>query len=134
MLHELAVRTRRRSELIDITESVQSIVRRSGSTDGLCHVFVPHTTAAVTINEKADPDVARDIEETFSKLVPEGEGYRHTEGNSDAHIKSSLVGVSAFVPIRGGDLVLGTWQALFFCEFDGPRSRRCLIQIVHVEK
>jgi secondary thiamine-phosphate synthase enzyme len=134
MLHELAVRTRRRSELIDITESVQSIVRRSGSTDGLCHVFVPHTTAAVTINEKADPDVARDIEETFSKLVPEGEGYRHTEGNSDAHIKSSLVGVSAFVPIRGGDLVLGAWQALFFCEFDGPRSRRCLIQIVHVEK
>ena len=134
MLHELAVRTHRRSELIDITERVQTIIRHSGSTDGLCHVFVPHTTAAVTINEKADPDVARDIEETLSKVVPEGKEYRHTEGNSDAHIKSSLVGVSAFVPIRGGDLVLGTWQALFFCEFDGPRSRQCFVQILNADK
>ena len=130
MLHELPVRTRRRNELVDITDGVESIVRQSGATEGLCHVFVPHTTAAVTINEKADPDVARDLGEALSKLVPEGEGYRHTEGNSDAHIKSSIIGASAFVPIQGGSLLLGTWQALFFCEFDGPRSRRCFVHVL----
>jgi secondary thiamine-phosphate synthase enzyme len=131
MLHELPVRTRRRSELIDITSDVRALVGRSGVKDGLCHVFVPHTTAAVTINERADPDVRRDIEETLSKLVPEGEGYRHAEGNSDAHVKSTLVGTSVFVPVSGGDIVLGTWQAIFFCEFDGPRSRLCLVRILN---
>jgi secondary thiamine-phosphate synthase enzyme len=130
MLREIPVRTRRRIELVDITSDVRTIVRQSGVADGLCHIFVPHTTAAVTINEKADPNVARDIEETLSTLVPEGENYRHAEGNSDAHIKSSLVGASTFVPLRGGELALGTWQAVFFCEFDGPRSRRCLVQIL----
>ena len=130
MLYEIPVKTRRRNELIDITGSVRSIINQSGIKEGICHIFVPHTTAAVTINEKADPDVARDIEETLSRLLPEGANYRHTEGNSDAHGKSSLVGISAFVPISNGGIILGTWQAVFFCEFDGPRTRRCLVQIM----
>lgn len=134
MLQEIPVRTRRRNELVDITPRLREIVSGSGVAEGICHVFVPHTTAAVTVNEKADPDVPRDIVETLSRLVPEGDGYRHAEGNSDAHVKSSIVGVSAFVPVSGGDLVLGTWQAVFFCEFDGPRTRRCLVRIVPVEK
>jgi secondary thiamine-phosphate synthase enzyme len=133
MLHEIPVRTRRRTELVDITDDVRTIVGRSGVSEGVCHIFVPHTTAAVTINEKADPDVARDIETTLSRMVPEGEGYRHAEGNSDAHVKSTLVGVSLFVPVSGGDVVLGTWQAVFFCEFDGPRSRRCLVRVMGAE-
>ncbi|MDD4857391.1 MAG: secondary thiamine-phosphate synthase enzyme YjbQ [Candidatus Krumholzibacteria bacterium] len=131
MFHEMPVRTRRRSELVDITADIQAIVERSGVKDGLCHLFVPHTTAAITINEKADPDVRRDIGETLSKMVPEGGGYLHAEGNSDAHVKSTLVGVSAFVPVRDGDIVLGTWQAVFFCEFDGPRTRSCLVRVMN---
>jgi len=128
--YEIPVRTRSRNELVDITDSVRAILEGSGVLEGICHIYVPHTTAAVTINEKADPNVARDIGETLSRLIPEGEGYRHAEGNSDAHVKSSLVGVSAFVPVSGGDLLLGTWQAIFFCEFDGPRTRRCRIRIL----
>jgi secondary thiamine-phosphate synthase enzyme len=130
VIHEITVRTRSRNELVDITERVREILEQSAVREGICHVFVPHTTAAITVNEKADPDVARDIRETLSKLVPEGEGYRHAEGNSDAHVKSSLVGVSVFVPVSGGDLLLGTWQAIFFCEFDGPRTRRCRVSIL----
>lgn len=129
MLHEIAVRTRRRCELIDITGDVRKVITQSGITEGVCHIFVPHTTAAVTINEKADPNVARDIEDTLSKLVPAGMGYRHAEGNADSHVKSSLVGVSEYVIIRNGGLILGTWQAIFFCEFDGPRSRRCYVRV-----
>ncbi len=129
MLSEISVRTRRRSELIDITGQVTAAIVESGITEGLCHIFVPHTTAAVTINEKADPDVARDIEATLERIVPAGAGYRHSEGNSDSHIKSSLVGAHELVIVSGGRPVLGTWQAVFFCEFDGPRSRRCLIRI-----
>lgn len=127
MIQEIAVKTGRRQELVDITNDVRDVVTASGVTDGVCHIFVPHTTAAVTINEKADPDVATDIASTLERIVPANWGYRHSEGNSDAHVKSTLVGVSEYVMIRGGELVLGTWQALFFCEFDGPRSRRCLI-------
>lgn len=134
MLQEIPVRTRRRNEFVDITPRLREIVSGSGIVEGFCHVFVPHTTAAVTVNEKADPDVPRDIVETLSRLVPEGDGYRHAEGNSDAHVKSSIVGVSAFVPVSGGDLALGTWQAVFFCEFDGPRTRRCLVRVVPVGK
>ncbi|HER44160.1 MAG TPA: YjbQ family protein, partial [Candidatus Eisenbacteria bacterium] len=115
------VRTRKRNELVDITEEVQRAIEESGVREGLCHVFVPHTTAAVTINEKADPDVAGDIEAALQRLVPPGAGYRHAEGNSDAHIKSTLVGASEFLVVRDGAPVLGTWQAVFFCEFDGPR-------------
>jgi secondary thiamine-phosphate synthase enzyme len=134
MLREIPVRTRKRNELVDITSDVRSMVIDSGVAEGLCHVFVPHTTAAITINEKADADVPRDIVETLSKIVPEGEGYRHAEGNSDAHVKSALIGVSAFIPVSGGDIVLGTWQAVFFCEFDGPRSRRCLVNVIAAGK
>ncbi len=129
MLHELPVRTRSRIEIVDITEGVRAIVRRSGVRAGVCHVFVPHTTAAVTINEKADPDVRRDLADTLGRLVPEDDSYRHAEGNADAHVKSTLVGVSVLVPVEDGDLALGTWQAVFFCEFDGPRSRRCLVRV-----
>jgi len=130
MLKEISVKTRARSQFLDITAEIRAVVSRSGIKEGLCHIFVPHTTAAVTINEKADPDVARDIMEALERLAPEGDGYRHTEGNSDAHIKSTLTGASAFVPVSGGELALGTWQAVFFCEFDGPRSRRCLVGII----
>jgi secondary thiamine-phosphate synthase enzyme len=131
MLHEMSVRTRRRNELIDITMEIRAIVGRSGIKDGLCHLFVPHTTAAITINERADPDVRLDIEEALSKMVPEKGGYRHAEGNSDAHVKSTLVGVSTFLPVKDGDLVLGAWQAVFFCEFDGPRTRRCFVRVLN---
>ncbi len=134
MLSEIAIRTRKRIEFTDITSGIRKIIAQSGAGEGLCHIFVPHTTAAVTINEKADPAVARDIESMLSKLVPEGEGYKHTEGNADAHIKSTLVGVSLFLPISAGDAVLGTWQAVFFCEFDGPRSRRCLVRIIRLDE
>ena len=129
MIHEIAVKTSRRQQLVDITSDVRGAVASSGVTDGICHIFVPHTTAAVTINEKADPNVARDIEATLERIVPAGWSYRHGEGNSDAHLKSSLVGVSEHVLVRSGELILGTWQALFFCEFDGPRSRRCLLRV-----
>lgn len=129
MIHEVAIQTSGRQQLVDITKDVRDAVTASGVTDGVCHIFVPHTTAAVTINEKADPMVARDIEATLERIVPPNWGYRHSEGNSDAHVKSTLVGVSEHVIVRNGEPVLGTWQALFFCEFDGPRSRRCFIRV-----
>jgi len=125
----IGVRTRRRNELVDITKEVRRAVEESGVRNGLCHIFVPHTTAAVTINEKADPDVARDIEAALQRLVPPDAEYRHAEGNSDAHVKSTLVGASEFLVVRDGSLVLGAWQAVFFCEFDGPRSRSCHIEV-----
>ncbi|HYM97900.1 MAG TPA: secondary thiamine-phosphate synthase enzyme YjbQ [Candidatus Sulfotelmatobacter sp.] len=119
----LEIRTARRAQLVDITDRVAAIVARSGATDGVCHVFVPHTTAGVTINEGADPDVARDIEDQLARLVSGDERFRHAEGNSDSHIKAALVGPSCAAPVRGGKLSLGTWQAVFFCEWDGPRTR-----------
>jgi secondary thiamine-phosphate synthase enzyme len=129
MMRTIGVRTKKRNELIDITSEILKTISESGVTEGLCHIFVPHTTAAVTINEKADPDVARDIETTLAGLVPAGGRYRHAEGNSDAHVKSSLVGASDFLIVSNGSAVLGTWQAVFFCEFDGPRSRSCHITV-----
>ena len=129
MTKTIGVRTRNRNELVDITGEVRRAISESGVRNGLCHVFIPHTTAAVTINEKADPDVARDIETTLQKLVPPNAGYRHAEGNSDAHVKSTLVGASEFLMVRDGSPLLGTWQAVFFCEFDGPRSRNCHIEV-----
>lgn len=119
----LSLKTSRRTELVNITGEVSKRVAASGVATGTCHVYVPHTTAGVTINEGDDPDVARDIEATLDKLVPHGASYKHYEGNGDSHIKSTLVGVSQTVPIEGGRLVLGRWQAIFFCEFDGPRTR-----------
>ncbi len=126
---ELSVRTSKREELVDITEQVQSVVTRSGVQNGVCWVFVPHTTAAVTINENADPSVKVDILEQLRRLVPSDLRYHHTEGNADAHIKAVLVGNSVAVPIVNGRLRLGTWQGIFFCEFDGPRSRRVWVEV-----
>jgi len=123
------VRTNARTEMVDITSMVQIEVAKSGVTDGICVVFVPHTTAAVTINEGADPDVCRDIIAKLNRMVPRHEEYRHSEGNSDSHIKASLVGSSVSVLVEGGRLVLGTWQKIFFCEFDGPRSRKAWVKI-----
>jgi len=129
MTKEMTVRTKKRNEFIDITGEVERIVEESGVNEGICTVFVPHTTAAVTINEKADPNVARDIVNTLEKLVPYGGSYLHAEGNSDAHVKSSLVGASETILVSSGRLILGTWQAVFFCEFDGPRTRRCIVSV-----
>ena len=126
----LAVSTRRRCEMVDITRQVADIVAASGISDGEVVVYCPHTTAAITINENADPDVVHDILMTLEELLPQARaGYRHGEGNSDAHVKSSLLGVSETVLIQGGRLTLGTWQAIFFCEFDGPRSRKVTVQV-----
>mgnify|MGYP000218040552 CR=1 FL=1 len=130
MIKEFTVKTSKRNEFIDITDKVADIVRESGVQEGTCTVFIPHTTAGVTINEKADPNVVRDIISALEKLVPEGAGYRHLEGNSDSHIKSTLVGASERMVISSGRLLLGTWQAIFFCEFDGPRTRRCIVQVI----
>ena len=123
-MEQISVSTSRRTELVDITSRVEEVVRRAGVDNGVCTVFVPHTTAAVTINENADPDVAHDILKMVDSLIPFEAGYRHTEGNSAAHIKSTLVGVSLQVPVEDGSLRLGTWQGIYFAEFDGPRSRK----------
>lgn len=130
MLQTLSVRTNTRIELLDLTSQVQEVVSRSGVTEGLCHVFVPHTTAAVTINENADPAVKADILMVMNKLISEQEPYRHQEGNSPAHVKASLIGPQVTVFVTKGRLALGTWQGIFFCEFDGPRSRRLLVKVV----
>jgi secondary thiamine-phosphate synthase enzyme len=120
----LPVKTHTRTEMIDITDDVQAALREAGVRDGCCMVFVPHTTAAVTINENADPTVKDDMLKVINKIIPWDDGYRHLEGNSAAHIKSTLVGASELVAVAGGKLQLGTWQGLFFCEFDGPRRRK----------
>ena len=130
MTVKIAVKSRKRSEMIDITALVQQEVTRSGVRDGLCAVYVPHTTAGVTINEGADPSVCDDILNKLKRLVPQDEGYRHIEGNSDSHIKASLIGSSVTVIIEDNSLVLGTWQKIFFCEFDGPRSRKINVKIL----
>ncbi len=130
MLNEIVVTTRSRVECIKVDADVTSAVRRSGVREGICHLWVPHTTAAVTINENADPDVVRDILFAVSKLVPYRDQYHHGEGNSDAHIKSSLFGPALSILVNGGSLVLGTWQSIYFCEFDGPRQRRLLVKVM----
>lgn len=125
---ELRIETQDRDQLLDITAAVRKAVAESGVRDGSCQVFVPHTTAAVTINEGADPAVVRDIIMGLDRAIPHEGGYRHAEGNSAAHIKSSLVGASETIMVEGGQLVLGTWQAIYFCEFDGPRTRKALVR------
>ena len=122
------VKTDSRTEMVDITPSVQKELAKAGITDGVCVVYVPHTTAGITINEGADPDVCTDILAKLSELVPAHRGYRHTEGNADSHIKAYLMGSSVSVIVENGRLVLGTWQKIFFCEFDGPRSREVYIK------
>ncbi len=123
------IRTNARQEMIDVMSIVQEAVSEAGVTDGIAICFVPHTTAAVTINENADPDVRRDILDKLSREIPQQDGYHHAEGNSDAHLKTSLVGSSEHILIENGNLILGTWQSVFFCEFDGPRTRKLIIKV-----
>ena len=130
MTDNINIKTRSRTEFVDITSDVQRIVDESGIKSGICYVYVPHTTAAVTINEGADPSVAGDIQTMLSRIVPHSADYNHMEGNSDAHIKASLIGSSQAVVIEEGELLLGTWQAVFFCEFDGARHRRVTVRII----
>ena len=130
MTHILKIRTSRRTELRNVTAEIEKIVHASGCKTGVCHLYVPHTTAGVMINEGYDPDVARDIEVTLDRLVPHIGDYRHSEGNSDSHIKLALVGSSEIVWIENGRLALGRWQVIFFAEFDGPRTRELGIKIV----
>jgi len=128
-MEEMTVRTHAQTEMIDITAEVNSVIGRSGLQSGVCTVFVPHTTAGVTINENADPAVMHDILMEIGKVIPHSDGYTHMEGNSAAHIKSSLFGCSCTALIEQGGLRLGTWQSVFFCEFDGPRTRQVWIQL-----
>jgi secondary thiamine-phosphate synthase enzyme len=124
------IKTLSRMQFIDITDRVRDALARSRVTDGIAIVYVPHTTAGVTINEAADPSVAEDINTSLSHLIPHKGSYRHSEGNADAHIKASLMGSSVHIIISEGALMLGTWQGVFFCEFDGPRTRRALIKVI----
>ena len=126
----LQVKTSAHNEFVDITGLVQSAVGESGVDDGACLVYVPHITAGVTINENADPSVRADMLMMLDKMVPESMKYTHAEGNSPGHVKSSLVGCSAHVPVRAGRLSLGTWQGIYFCEFDGPRTRQVWVQML----
>ena len=123
------VRTTRRAQLLDITERVAEAVGRSAVEQGICHVFIPHTTAGVTINEGADPDVAADVESHLAELVPKERTFEHAEGNSDSHIKTILVGPSCTAPVKDGRLAMGTWQAIFLCEWDGPRTRTVQVAV-----
>jgi secondary thiamine-phosphate synthase enzyme len=126
---EIQVKTKARNELVDITPQVERVVEASGVAEGICVLAVPHTTAAVTVNENADPSVKADIIAKLGELVPAGDHYHHMEGNADAHIKATLVGPSETLLVKGGRLALGTWQGVFFCEFDGPRTRRVVIRV-----
>lgn len=130
MLIRKEVRTERRIQMVDITVLVERVIKDSGISDGICTVYSPHTTASVTVNEGHDPDVVADILEKLEKLVPAGSGYRHIEGNADSHIKVALMGPGVTIPIESGRLALGTWQRVFFCEFDGPRNRQVLVKLM----
>jgi secondary thiamine-phosphate synthase enzyme len=127
-MQTLQVNSRERTDFIDITRQVQAAVEAEGIADGVVTVFVPHTTAGITINENADPDVVHDMKTALDRLIPWSNGYRHAEGNSAAHLKSTLTGFSVQLPVSGGKLILGTWQGVYFCEFDGPRSRKVFVQ------
>ncbi len=126
----LNVPTHAHTEMLDITEEVRAFVRESGTQSGIAVVFVPHTTAAVTINENADPDVVHDFTKALAKIVPWQDGYRHMEGNSAAHLKASMMGFSETVLIENGKLLLGTWQGIYLCEYDGPRPRRVYVKVL----
>ena len=130
MIKRIPVKTSKRTELIDVTALVQNAVAESKVKNGICYLFVPHTTAAVTINENADPDVTRDILYEINKVIPFDDNYSHTEGNSAAHIKASLFGFSEIIFIENCQLVFGTWQGIYFCEFDGGRNRTLIVKIV----
>ncbi|MDO8130584.1 MAG: secondary thiamine-phosphate synthase enzyme YjbQ [Candidatus Brocadiales bacterium] len=133
-MDKIHIKTHSRTELVDITSEVNMAVQKYGVKEGFCLVYVPHTTAGVTINENADPSVQRDIINELNKVIPQGSHYTHMEGNADAHIKSTLVGSSVSIPVSGSKLALGTWQGIYFCEFDGPRSREAFVQIIKNEQ
>ena len=126
----LEVKTGKHTQMVDITRQVQQAVSESGVKSGICTVFVPHTTAAVTINENADPDVVRDFTTEIGRIVPWEDGYHHMEGNSAAHLKASMIGFSEQILVEDGRLVLGTWQGIYFCEYDGPRSRKVYVKVM----
>ncbi|MBA4348622.1 MAG: hypothetical protein C0415_01340 [Thermodesulfovibrio sp.] len=130
MTKTLTVKSRIKTEFIDITEEVRNVINESGIKSGICYLYVPHTTAGITINEGADPSVKRDMLTSLMRLIPFEGDYHHMEGNSPAHIKSTIVGVSLFVLIEDSRPLLGTWQSIYFCEFDGPRHRRVIVKIV----
>ena len=132
-MEKFTVHSTAHTSIIDITQQVQSIVNESGIKNGICYVFIPHTTAGVSINENADPDVKSDILMVINKVIPQHDSYRHMEGNSAAHIKASLFGNSETVFLKDGRLQLGTWQGIFFCEFDGPRTRQVWINLIKSE-
>jgi secondary thiamine-phosphate synthase enzyme len=130
MIHTLSVGTTSRVEMVDITGQIQELVRQSGVTEGVCHLFEAHTTAGLTINENADPSVQADILMVLNRIISDKETYRHLEGNSPAHIKASLMGPQLTVLVSNGSLLLGTWQGIFLCEFDGPRTRKVHLKIM----
>jgi secondary thiamine-phosphate synthase enzyme len=130
VIHKLNIKTSSRTEFREITADVRDIIKKSGVAGGVCYLFVPHTTAGIIINEHADPSVVEDIAARLEAIVPRQGSYRHVEGNSPAHIKASLVGDSCTLFIEGGRLMLGTWQGIFFAEFDGPRERNVLVRVV----
>ncbi len=130
MIEKFTIKTSSRNEMRDITRTVSSYITQTGVNEGICIVFVPHTTAAVTINENADPDVVSDITSFMSKLIPKSCDFSHCEGNSDSHIKASITGFSQHLIIDGGKLMLGRWQGIYFCEFDGPRNREFYIKVI----
>lgn len=129
-MKSISVQTSEHCQFVNIDHEVQQVVSNSGVLDGVCHVFVPHTTAGITINENADPDVVRDIKQVLDKLVPWRGNYAHSEGNTAAHVKASMMGFCQTVLITNGQLALGTWQSIYFAEFDGPRSRKVWVQIL----
>jgi len=129
LINKLDIKTNSQVELQEITDRVRDIVAASGIKDGICHIFVPHTTAGILVNEHADPSVVEDIAAQLDEMVPQKESYRHLEGNSPAHIKASIIGDSRTLFIEGGKLALGTWQGVFFCEFDGPRNRSVMVKL-----
>lgn len=126
----ITIKTHVKTELIDITSHIEEVVSQKNIKEGLCLLFVPHTTAAITINESADPNVKSDMLMVLNQMVPWKADYRHLEGNSPAHVKSSLIGASELIAIKSGRLILGRWQGLFFCEFDGPRQRKLHIKMM----
>lgn len=134
MVRYINVKSRSRTEFIDITEKIQEVIKDAGITSGVCTLFIPHTTAGITINEGVDPSVQRDIQTFLNRLVPFDGDYHHREGNSSAHIKASIIGSSQNILIDEGKIVLGTWQSIFFCEFDGPRHRRVALRFVANEQ
>jgi secondary thiamine-phosphate synthase enzyme len=128
-MQTLRVKTGRRTQFVDVTAAVERVVKESGVASGVCYVYVPHTTAGVTINEHADPDVASDLEGVFDRLVPHAGPYRHSEGNTDSHAQAVMVGASQVVFVEEGKLLLGRWQGIFLCEFDGPRERKMFVRV-----